>query len=102
VGNTNLHGTCTTDRTDGEYTRFSLENLHEGDHSEYLRVDGRIILKSILNEQEVTVFTTFSRPSVQSSEYGNESEGSIELKELSDYQILKIDSAPLSWRNNNQ
>ena len=48
------------------------------------------------------MFTRFSRLNVEPSEYGNGSEGSIELRQLSDYQILETESAPSSWHTNNQ
>jgi hypothetical protein len=88
------------------YTQFSLENLKEKDHSEHLRVDERIILKSTLNKYDVTMFGRFSRQRVGSSERGNVAEGSTDtrqfVQQLGDQQGFENDSAPLSWHNNNQ
>jgi hypothetical protein len=41
------------------YIKFKYENLKGRDHLEVLGIYGRIILKRVLNEQHVRVWTVF-------------------------------------------
>jgi hypothetical protein len=73
------------------------------DHLSDLGIGGRIILKYTLKKEDVRVWTRFIwlriGSSVSSCEHGNESLGSIKghgFCLLSDYQLLKKDSAAFS------
>jgi hypothetical protein len=74
------------------------------DHSEDLDIDGKIILESILGKCGEKVWTGFiwlrMGPVTGSFERSNEASGYIKggefLVYLSDYQLLKKDSAPWS------
>jgi len=78
------------------HTKFGLENLKEMDNSKDLSIDGRIIW--ILEINGLDSSGSGQGPVVGTCKHGNEPLGSIKGRYwLTDYYLLKKDSAPWSW-----